>query len=453
MKSKENNTTKIQLEEPLSLEPEKTKVPKWLRRLEKESWQAELLISGLALYGTLHLPKFVYWVADTLINVLPVDYYLAGYAISFLYLFGISILTTFFIIHFILRAYWIGLIGLNSVFPNGYKVEGGFYSEIYSRLVAKMLPTVRESIKEIDKLCSGLFSGAFVFILMYGMMSVTLGVLLVIYMATNDYIPKIVWIILGILYLIVNVIMMAFAFMGKSEKFRNNEKLQTNFFKISKIYGNINTPFFYKPLSQIMFTSQSNTEKLSSNLKVGMPFIIIAMVLSMYYLFQSNIGIMIDKGSGDQINIHDNTVYSNNYLDQYEIDQNIFVPVIDSDIISGPYVKLFIPILSNEKYLREELCGEYEKDEALSRDENRIEKRKFYLKCVEQYVHVSINDAEYNPEFLQHNHIQAGRRGVQCYIPSSILSPGQNKLKVEKTKNEAKEIYDSYIINFWYAPY
>ena len=143
-------------------EQEKKSTPKWLRRLEKESWQAELLISGLALYGTLHLPKFVYWVADTLINFLPVDYYLAGYAIAFLYLFGISILTTFFIIHFILRAYWVGLIGLNSIYPEGYKVEEGFYSELFSKRMVEKLPTVRESIKEIDKACSGMFSGAFV---------------------------------------------------------------------------------------------------------------------------------------------------------------------------------------------------------------------------------------------------------------------------------------------------
>lgn len=450
MKSRENNT-KVEVEETLILESENTKVPKWLRRLEKESWQAELLISGLALYGTLHLPKFVFGVADFLIDVLPVDYYLAGYTISFLYLFGISILTTFFIIHFVLRAYWIGLIGLNSIYPNGYKIEGGYYSEIYSRLVAKMLPTVRESIKEIDKLCSGLFSGAFVFLIMYGMMSITFGILLLIYMATNEYIPKFVWIILVSIYFIVNVLVMVYGVMGKSPKFRNNEKLQTNFFKIAKVYGKINTPFFYKPLNQIMFTTQSNTEKMSSNLKVGLPFIIISMLLSLFYMLQSNITIMIDKGIGDQINIHDNTVYSNNYLDQYHLDQNIFVPVIDSDIISGPFIKLFIPTLRNEKYIREAICGEYEKDESLGRDENSILKRKFRIECTNRYVQVYINGTPYNAEFLIHDHIQEGRRGVQCYIPSSVVNPGKNKLKVEKYKNADKEIYDSYIINFWYA--
>lgn len=431
---------------------EKHKTPKWLRRLEKESWQAELLISGLALYGTLYLPEFVYWLSDTLINFFPVDYYLAGYAISFFYLFGISILTTFFIMHFILRAYWVGLIGLNSVYPDGYKIEDGFYSEIYARKVAEYLPTIKESIKAVDKQCSGMFSGAFVFILMYGMMALSFSVLLAIYMLTNDFIPKIVWIILAAIFIIFSIGMMIFGFMGKSEKFRDNEKLQTNFFKLGVIYGNFMTPFLYKPLNQIMFTFQSHAKNATSSFKVAWPFMIISIALSMFYLSRSNIGIMIEKGSGEHINIHDNTVYSNNYLDQYEIDQNIFVPVIDSDIITGPFIKLFIPILRNESSIRENFCGEYEEDENIVGDANRIRKRKHYLDCVHQYINVYINGVAYSADFHLHDHIQAGRRGVQSYIPSSIIKPGKNQLKVEKMKNTENEIYDSYIVNFWYAP-
>lgn len=239
--------------------------------------------------------------------------------------------------------------------------------------------------------------------------------------------------------------------MGKSEKFRNNEKLQNRFFTLSYIYGNIMTPFVYKPLNQILFTYQSYAKNASSSLKGGVPFFLIAMGLSMFYLSKSNIGIMIQRGAGDDINIHDNTVYQNNYLDQYEVDQNIFVPVIDSDIIQGPFVRLFVPILRNESSLREEICGEYEEDDSLERDADRILKRKFYLECMEQYVKVYVNDSTYNPDFLVHDHIQGDRRGIQCYIPTSIITEGKNKIKVEKIKNKENEIYESYTINFWYA--
>jgi len=87
--------------------------PEWLQRLEDESWQAELIISGLALYGSLQLPEFIYLIIDFFILHLPVDQYFTGYGITYALLLGVSILSGFFIIHFVLRAYWIGLIGMN----------------------------------------------------------------------------------------------------------------------------------------------------------------------------------------------------------------------------------------------------------------------------------------------------------------------------------------------------
>ncbi len=435
----------------MTSETEQQKTPKWLKRLEKESWQAELLISGLALYGTLYLPEFVYILSDTLIDRLPVKYYLAGYAISFFYLFGISILTTFFIIHFIIRAYWVGLIGLNSIYPNGYKIEDGYYSPIFSRLIAKKLPTVKETIKAVDKQCSGMFAGAFVFMLMYGMMSVSFSILLVIYMLTHQYIPTPIWIALAVVFTFITFAVSIFGFFGKNEKYRNNEKLQKYFFVASYIYGNIITPFIYKPLNQIIFTFQSNAKSASASIKVAFPFIIIASGLSMHYLEQSNIGILIAKGSGDQINIFDNSVYANNYLDQFDPNQNIFIPVIDSDIISGPFIKLFIPVLSHESYIQDLICGEYQEDEIIKDEADRIRERKHFLNCAKQYISVFLNEAPYQGEFLGHNHKQGNRFGILTYIPTSIISPGKNTIRVQKIKNKESEIFDNYRIKFWFS--
>lgn len=436
----------------MSDQSKNNKTPKWLRRLEKESWQAELLISGLALYGTLQLPVFVYWLTDTLINLFPSNYYLAGYAISFLYLFGIAMLTTFFIIHFVLRAYWVGLIGLNSVYPDGYKIENNIYSSIYSKLLADKLPKIKDSIKDIDNMCSSMFSGAFAFLLMYGMMSISFSVILAIYMLTKDFIPFPVWVALGAIFTIIMLVVTIFGTMGKSEKFRNNEKLQKNFFRMSYLFGIIATPFVYKPINQILFTTSSNSKSVSSNFKVAVPFFLIAMFLSTYHIEKSNIGYMILKGNGENINLHENTVYPNHYLDQYEVDQNIFVPVIDSDIVEGPFVKLFVPILKNESFLQEEICGEHEKDKSLDKDAQSIRRNQFRLDCYKKYISINVNGVSYPADFMKHRNPQGDRNGVLCYIPSSIFALGKNKIGVEKTKNKEGEIYDKYTINFWYAP-
>lgn len=66
-----------------------------------------------------------------------------------------------FVIHF-LRAYWIGLVGLNSVFPD-YSIEDSVYSKIYTEKILSILPKLEDSIKKVDELCSVIFSAAFTF--------------------------------------------------------------------------------------------------------------------------------------------------------------------------------------------------------------------------------------------------------------------------------------------------
>lgn len=90
----------------------------WLQKLKEESWEAELLVSSVAIFGTFQLFDLINWVTNRFIDLLNPDQYFVGYFIVFFGLFAISILISMFVIHFALRAYWVGLVGLNSVFPD-----------------------------------------------------------------------------------------------------------------------------------------------------------------------------------------------------------------------------------------------------------------------------------------------------------------------------------------------
>ena len=112
--------------------PKMAKKPKWMKILEKQSWQAELVISGAAIFGSLQLPEAInrlidqgiYYISDMTSTVVGVAlFYLMAVAV---------ILIANFIIHFILRALWIGMLGLVSVFPNGINYKFESYSEDYN---------------------------------------------------------------------------------------------------------------------------------------------------------------------------------------------------------------------------------------------------------------------------------------------------------------------------------
>jgi len=297
-----------------------------------------------------------------------------------------------------------------------------------------------------------MFSGAFAFLLMYGMMSISISILLGIYIITKDYIPFQLWVFAGGVFMIIMVIIAVFGNLGKSEKFRNNEKVQKNFFKLSYFAGMILSPLVFKPVNQILFTFTSHSKSASSNFKISLPFFILAAGLTMFHIVNSNIIHMISVGGGDKLNVHQNTIYSTHYLDQYEPDQQIFVPVIDSDIMEEPYVKLFVPILRNESSIQDNICGEYIKDETLDQNIEQQKKNQFSLDCYKQYISIKLNDNNYDAELLRHRIQQGNRRGVICYIPSTIFTEGKNKITVEKIKNTEKEIYESYTFHFWNSP-
>ena len=118
----------------------------WLQRLKDESWEAELLVSAIAIFGTFKLFDIISWVTNFFIDTLHPSQYFVAYFIVTFGLLAVSILAAMFVIHFVLRAYWIGLVGLNSVFPD-YSIEDSAYSKIYTEKILSILPKLKDSIK------------------------------------------------------------------------------------------------------------------------------------------------------------------------------------------------------------------------------------------------------------------------------------------------------------------
>lgn len=83
------------------------------------TWEVELLISGIAVFAMLQLPG---WLDDALMWLAP-RFDVNGYAplqIMHMYLKSAAlILATTFAIHLLLRARWIALVGMYSVYPDG----------------------------------------------------------------------------------------------------------------------------------------------------------------------------------------------------------------------------------------------------------------------------------------------------------------------------------------------
>lgn len=426
------------------------KTPKWLKRLERESWQAELLISGVALLACLQLPELVDGLAIIMIDRLPEAQSFIGYIICFLNLFAVSILTTFFIIHFIIRAYWIGLIGLNSVYPNGFKIEDGFYSPIYSRKVAEMLPTVKSSIKNIDNLASTQFASAFSILIMYVMMSLMSLVLVIAYNLLKDIVPSFIFIILLAFLALHFISLFILQVLAMNKKFRYHDKIQIAYFEAGKYFGMFISTFLYKPVTQIMFTFASNA-KSTKNFFIIIPLFFIAMNLTQYHMDHSNIELLVERGLGGEIFYNENGINRNFYLEQFDENDRIFSTVIPSEIMNDDYLKVFVPILKNESYLLENFCEDFQKDKELSIFENKNIREIYQYECSLKYHKIFINDVLYTGKLYSHIHKIGLQFGLIAYIPTHNFNVGENIIKTQKLLNPEGEIYKENEFPFFYA--
>jgi hypothetical protein len=87
------------------------------------TWEVELLIAGVAVFAMLQLPG---WLNDRLMFLLPrfEESWRGSLIMVFSYAMGAAmILAATFALHLLLRAYWIALVGMHSVYPDGIRWE------------------------------------------------------------------------------------------------------------------------------------------------------------------------------------------------------------------------------------------------------------------------------------------------------------------------------------------
>ena len=432
------------------MEANTIKKPKWLRRLERESWQGELVISGLAIYGSLQLPSLVEAAAQWTVFKTGDGRHFLLYMIFFYLAVSANVLIFTFITHFILRALWIGLLGLNSVFPNGIKRENKMYPPYFMDKALQEFPNNNLNISGLDKVCSVLFAFSAYLVLIILAITIDLGILSILIIALNAVLPKIITqIIVGLfLTFFFGVVFANFLFNSKS--FRGKPIAKKYHYRISTLAGKIMLHVFYRPANYIGFTFLSNIN-LGQYIKASAFFFFSVLAVTMFQLISgSSILYVLHKDKllerYERIDRTHPEVYEETRIPE---DGYIVSAMIESERISGDYLKVFVPVLRGEKGTIENLCGEWSSDPQLDDTENQKNRWQFWLDCYTKYHRFYVNDTLYDVEIVKHTHRNRGEFGILTYIPTQNFKKGKNLLKVEKVGAGGK-VARTMNIPFWY---
>ncbi|MEO1260601.1 MAG: hypothetical protein AAFZ15_17525, partial [Bacteroidota bacterium] len=232
--------------------------PKWLKRLERESWQAELIVSGAAIFGSLQLPGLLKNLIELSLIWIPESIHLGVYMLFIYLFFAADVLIVCLIVHFVARSLWIGFIGLNSVFPKGIIPQSNTYSAHFMEQVIKDFPHDMRHITDLDKFCSVIFALCAYLIMTFMAITIDIFVLLIIFFAFSEFLPENYAFVTLVLFIVLITLASCTTLVMNSKMLREKTWVKKYHYRFYTVTTKIALNIFRKPIGRLSFTFMSN---------------------------------------------------------------------------------------------------------------------------------------------------------------------------------------------------
>lgn len=425
---------------------------KLLQKLQEESWQLELLISGFAIFGLFTAFEPI----SSSLQEAQKAQQIYKFIISLIAQISCAILIFNLLLHVLLRGLWIGALGLRYV-SGDIDYDELNYSERFTNYLKKKVGSFDKYIATLENYCSIIFAVSF--LLIFYVLAITFTIisiaLIANYILDSDWLPG--WISKGIgiplmLFICLGMIITFIDFMTLG--FLKKKKwLSKIYFPIYRLFSIITLSFLYRPLVY-NFLDHKFGRRLSMIL---VPFYIIILTLTTFYHQNSNY---------INANLESSNIMANNknYEDQLAINKQFTGDVtIPSKVISDPFLKVFMvydehiedlifsfnPGLKPTKDVRGLRNDVFRVDFT---DGSKLDSlRRAYLKTFNTIYSVRIDSTKFDSEFIITQNFK-NELGFETYVNLDSLSKGKHLLKI--IRKRIKKLDTTYWaieqVPFWY---
>lgn len=432
-----------------------------LSDLTNQSWNLELVISGAALFAVLQLPSVLEQFFDYIHYNLITDTAGAGRMLPLLAYNTMRgscyVLFVAFLANFIMRAFWVGLVGLLAVYPKGVLYNRiPFVSKNNQKRMEDDLGTLDGYILALDRRCNIVFATAFLFVILLIVIGLCYLLVLLVHAVLRPMISLHYWAALKTVFYAVLASYLIVSLILSLPQFKEKPSLNL----VQHRLGSLNKILllgFYRPISFI-------TNTFYSHIPYGK---IMRMVMLMTLLFVGLLGALISSDlsrmNGHKLVIGNRHLYTDKvdrnfvepamYDDQR--DENAFVPFasIQSDVVREPFIRLFIAYPKALDAVLMGTSGKQQWPDELPKQEKQRQLADWSLKKLNETVHLKINDSLYrNPDLLFAQHGLQNQVGWQTVLIPKNLKSGKNHLAIILRNVATKKEETLVTIPFWYVP-
>lgn len=408
--------------------------PSWLQVLEAESWQAELVISGIAIFGTLQLPHYIGLLSGWFIFNVVEEISTLTYLLTMYLSVAAAGLILFFLIHFVMRALWIASLGLSSVYPEGIRlVENAMVTVRMLRRLREDLGNLDNFNEQLDRTCSSLLAAAFLLVLGTLGITVFLCGLIFVFLLIQTLFPTLdSWLPVFALFMVIPL-MTILTSIANLPRFREHPLVKQYHYPVYRLMTRIFFNVGYRPFIILQSVFLTNIDLRQYYLRFFAAFIVV-MIAGFVMMFQIDAFIQLSNNyieSGTRTNL----IRASFYEDRRNEGDLIVSPLLPSADVETPrHLTVFVPFIRRERDLLLEACPY---PDSLS---SNYHKRNWQLQCVpSQYSFVLNTDTLTNFTVLHHLHPNRGERGLLFHLYDLPFRQGLNWLYVQTPLRTADE--------------
>lgn len=400
-----------------------------LERLRDRTDELELIISSLTIFALFSLPGWVFDNYSGFYTHLSTAFAVAG-TIGIAMVAGVCYgLAACFVVHLMARAYWVGLIGLRTVFPDGINWSrtpgiGPLTRERYR----EYLPNLDTVIRRTDRLASSLFAvislltltvlwfGTIMLLTMvvaaniggrFGLTNAGMGVGALLLVVVFMGLPALLWFADAVLAARIPRLQESRGFLG--------------FVRLLGWATGIVYP--RRLILPVQLTLQSNTRPVIFYIALMTAIAAIVVLGNTRMVGWVNFTVSSEftyLTTTDVANGFRSTYYEDMASPKDRIRAH---PRIDSFTQTGSFVRLFLPYQPlRDNLVLDQLCN-------LTVDEENVE-------CLRKLWAVSIDDQSVSMEgFQTAERMDIGMRGLIGLVPMAGLEPGLRNISVEWNPN------------------
>ena len=400
--------------------------------LHTKTYDIELLLSGALVFGLMNVPGqmdavFDRWTARLDGIASSAATYLYTYAEMIVY----AMLVTF-ILHLVLRGYWIALLGFESVWSDGWswdKLKLGPHSRAH---VARRVTSLSEAINKADDRASVVFAAGalLVMVFLYSLMMVIGAVIVAVLLSAATGMPGRT--AFSVTFFAAFVPMTVIPLIDRRFAARWNPQSVA-----ARVFGRIaRVGLWFSPIrftAPVQFVFQSRIGERKLTLALGGAALVIGSALLLSMLLRTG-ALRLDGWTYFDPRPSAASIDPRHYRDSGAA-RDGRRPTIDSDIIGGPVIRLYLPYRPRRHNpVIATACPDLAAAIAAGTAPDHLKGAAY----VGGLYKLSLDGAPLTASYTFARDAASDFVGVLAYLPTEGLSPGPHELTIDAPGSDAE---------------